>query len=200
MKNIINNKNILVTGATGSFGQYFINYILENFKPKRVVIYSRDELKQYQMNQKFKKYSKFLRYFIGDVRDLSRLNDAFRNIDLVIHAAAQKQVPAMEYNPMECIKTNIMGAQNIISASISNKVKKVIALSTDKAANPINLYGATKLVSDKLFVAANNMSARNTIFSVVRYGNVIGSRGSILPLLLEYKRDEVDYFPQQAKK
>ena len=199
MKNIINNKNILVTGATGSFGQYFINYILENFKPKRVVIYSRDELKQYQMNQKFKKYSKFLRYFIGDVRDLSRLNDAFRNIDLVIHAAALKQVPAMEYNPMECIKTNIMGAQNIISASISNKVKKVIALSTDKAANPINLYGATKLVSDKLFVAANNMSARNTIFSVVRYGNVIGSRGSILPLLLEYKRDEVDYFPITSK-
>ena len=199
MKNSIKNKNILITGATGSFGRHFIDYVLTKFKPKRVVIYSRDELKQYEMNQKFRKYRNILRYFIGDVRDLGRLNDAFNNIDVVIHAAALKQVPAMEYNPMECIKTNIMGAQNIISASIANKVKKVIALSTDKASNPINLYGATKLVSDKLFVAANNMSARSTIFSVVRYGNVIGSRGSILPLLLNLKKNNADFFPITSK-
>ena len=155
--------------------------MLEKFKPKRLVIYSRDELKQYEMAIKFKEYKEVLRFFIGDVRDSARLKEAMRGIDFVIHAAALKHVPIAEYNPMECIKTNIHGSENVIQAALDCNVEKVIALSTDKAANPINLYGATKLVSDKLFVAANNMAGGRTKFSVVRYGNVVGSRGSVVP-------------------
>ena len=180
---ILKNKNILVTGGTGSFGSKFIELVLKKYKPKKLVIFSRDEQKQYEMAQTFSedKYP-VLRYFIGDIRDKNRLNRACANIDIIIHAAAMKQVTAAEYNPTECIATNIHGAQNVIDAAISNKVEKVIALSTDKAASPINLYGATKLCSDKLFIAANNLSGKhNTRFSVVRYGNVINSRGSVIP-------------------
>ena len=177
---MFNNKSILITGGTGSFGKHFTKTILERYNPKRLVIYSRDELKQFEMQQEFNDPA--MRYFIGDVRDMPRLNQALNRIDYVIHAAALKQVPAAEYNPMECIKTNIYGAENVIRASLLNDVQKVIALSTDKAANPINLYGATKLCSDKLFVAANNMAGGHpTRFSVVRYGNVVGSRGSVVP-------------------
>jgi len=177
---MLNNQSILVTGGTGSFGKKFIRTILERYTPKRVIVFSRDELKQFEMQQEFNHPA--LRYFIGDVRDETRLVQAMRGIDYVVHAAALKQVPAAEYNPMECIKTNVNGAQNVINAAINNEVKKVIALSTDKAANPINLYGATKLVSDKLFVAANNIAGGHvTRFSVVRYGNVVGSRGSVVP-------------------
>lgn len=169
-----------MTGGTGSFGKQFIQTILETYAPKRLIVYSRDELKQFEMQQSFN-YD-CMRYFIGDVRDAERMNQAMRGVDYVVHAAALKQVPAAEYNPMECIKTNIDGAQNVINAAINNEVTKVIALSTDKAANPINLYGATKLVSDKLFVAANNISGgHRTRFAVVRYGNVVGSRGSVVP-------------------
>ena len=184
---MLNGKSILITGGTGSFGKAFTKQILKQFpKIKRLVIFSRDELKQFEMEKEFpiKKY-KALRYFIGDVRDLSRLIRAFQGIDIVIHAAALKQVPTAEYNPMEYIKTNVVGAQNIIEASIEKKIKKVIALSSDKAAAPINLYGATKLCSDKLFVAANNYSGQDGLFSVVRYGNVMGSRGSIIPHFLK---------------
>jgi UDP-N-acetylglucosamine 4,6-dehydratase len=170
----------LITGGTGSFGKQYTRTILKQFTPRRVVIYSRDELKQFEMAQVFD--SPVMRYFIGDVRDADRLRQAMEGIDIVIHAAALKQVPAAEYNPMECIKTNIHGAENVIRAALANEVNKVIALSTDKAANPINLYGATKLASDKLFVAANNMvGKRRTRFAVVRYGNVVGSRGSVVP-------------------
>jgi len=171
---------ILVTGGTGSFGQAFVQQILSRHRPSRLVIYSRDELKQFEMQQKFS--ADPLRYFIGDVRDAERLNRALHGIDIVVHAAALKQVPAAEYNPIECIKTNVMGAENIINASIDRKVKKVIALSTDKAVNPVNLYGATKLCSDKLFIAGNHLAGvGGPRFSVVRYGNVIGSRGSVVP-------------------
>lgn len=177
---MFNNKTILVTGGTGSFGQCYIRTILESYKPERLIVFSRDELKQYEMAQHFN--ADCMRYFLGDVRDLDRLKEAFRGVDFVIHAAALKQVPAAEYNPMECIKTNIYGAENIIRAAIECDVDRVIALSTDKATWPVNLYGATKLASDKLFVAANNMVGhRKTRFSVVRYGNVAGSRGSVLP-------------------
>ena len=178
---MFNGKNILITGGTGSFGKKYTQIILENYKPKKIIIFSRDELKQYEMVQSFD--NECMRYFIGDVRDYDRLRVAMRDVDFVIHAAALKHVPIAEYNPMECIKTNIHGAENVINAAIENRVKKVIALSTDKAANPVNLYGATKLASDKLFVAANNLvpKGRGTIFSVVRYGNVIGSRGSVVP-------------------
>ena len=177
---VFDNKSILITGGTGSFGKHYVKDILKKYKPKRVVIYSRDELKQFEMAQIYN--ADCMRYFIGDVRDKDRLTEAMRGIDYVIHAAALKQVPAAEYNPMECIKTNIYGAENVIQAAMSNMVQKVIALSTDKAANPINLYGATKLASDKLFVAANNLAGdRGTRFSVVRYGNVVGSRGSVVP-------------------
>ena len=183
---MLNGKSVLITGGTGSFGHRYALTLLERYSLKRLVIFSRDELKQYDMEMKFKQYqsydSNIMRFFIGDVRDMIRLKEAMRDIDVVIHAAALKQVPAAEYNPMECIKTNIHGAENIIQAAIANNVEKVIALSTDKAANPINLYGATKLASDKLFVAANNMSGGRTKFSVVRYGNVVGSRGSVVPL------------------
>ncbi len=172
--------NILVTGGTGSFGQAFISRLFAAHKPARVVVFSRDELKQYEMQQKFNQPE--LRYFIGDVRDRERLDRALRGVDVVIHAAALKQVPAAEYNPIECIKTNVIGAENIINACLDQRVKKVIALSTDKAVNPVNLYGATKLCSDKLFVAANHLAgAGGTRFAVVRYGNVLGSRGSVVP-------------------
>lgn len=177
---IFDNKSILVTGGTGSFGRMFIQTLLTRFSPARVVVFSRDELKQFEMAAEMK--DSRLRFFLGDVRDSERLKFAFRDVDCVVHAAALKQVPAAEYNPMECIKTNVHGAENVIAAAISCGVSKVIALSTDKAANPINLYGASKLVSDKLFVAANNIVGSTvTRFSVVRYGNVVGSRGSVVP-------------------
>ncbi|GAD02677.1 UDP-N-acetylglucosamine 4,6-dehydratase (inverting) [Agarivorans sp. B2Z047] len=177
---MFNNKQILITGGTGSFGKKFVKLLLKEYQPKRVIIYSRDELKQYEMQQEFNQPC--MRYFIGDVRDKQRITMAMRGVDFVVHAAALKQVPAAEYNPMECIKTNINGAENVIDAALYNNVKKVIALSTDKAANPINLYGATKLASDKLFVAANNIAGdQDTSFAVVRYGNVVGSRGSVVP-------------------
>lgn len=177
----LKDKTILVTGGTGSFGKKFIRTVLDRYPVKKVIVYSRDELKQFEMQQMFKNESR-LRFFIGDVRDKERLYLAFRGVDIVIHAAAIKQVPAAEYNPMECIKTNINGAENIIEASLYTNVQRVIALSTDKAANPINLYGATKLCSDKIFVAGNNLVGdRNLRFSVVRYGNVAGSRGSVVP-------------------
>jgi UDP-N-acetylglucosamine 4,6-dehydratase len=177
---------ILVTGGTGSFGQAFIRRLLTEHRPARVVVFSRDELKQYEMQQTFT--SPEMRFFIGDVRDRERLNRALSGIQIVVHAAALKQVPAAEYNPIECIKTNIMGAENLINACIDQKVRKVIALSTDKAVNPVNLYGATKLCSDKLFVAANHLSgAGGARFSVVRYGNVIGSRGSVVPFFKQYR-------------
>lgn len=178
---MFNNKNILITGGTGSFGKKYTQILLKNYKPNKIIIYSRDELKQYEMASEFSHLS--MRYFIGDVRDESRLNTAMNGVDFVIHAAAMKHVPIAEYNPMECIKTNIHGAQNVINASLKNRVEKVIALSTDKACNPVNLYGATKLASDKLFIAANNIAGQSpTRFSVVRYGNVVGSRGSVVPL------------------
>ncbi|MDF1578810.1 MAG: UDP-N-acetylglucosamine 4,6-dehydratase (inverting) [Desulfobulbales bacterium] len=188
------NKSILITGGTGSFGRQYTRTILERFQPKRLVIYSRDELKQFEMHQEFN--TPEMRYFIGDVRDLPRLTQAMQGIDYVIHAAALKQVPAAEYNPMECIKTNIHGAENVIQASLANNVRKVIALSTDKAANPINLYGATKLASDKLFVAANNVAGGHpTRFSVVRYGNVVGSRGSVVPFFKKLASERAKSLP-----
>ncbi|MCB1772754.1 MAG: UDP-N-acetylglucosamine 4,6-dehydratase (inverting) [Gammaproteobacteria bacterium] len=191
---MFDNKSVLVTGGTGSFGQGFIGTLLERYSPKRVVVFSRDELKQYQMSQRFN--GPMMRYFIGDVRDGSRLKEAMREIDFVVHAAALKHVPAAEYNPMECIKTNIHGAQNVIEAALQNNVVKVIALSTDKAANPINLYGATKLASDKLFVAANNIvGKRDTRFSVVRYGNVVCSRGSVVPFFRDLLAQGVESLP-----
>lgn len=191
---MFNNKTILITGGTGSFGKKYTQIILEKFKPKKIIIFSRDELKQFEMQQTFN--HDCMRYFIGDVRDFNRVREATQGVDYVIHAAAMKQVPAAEYNPMECIKTNIHGAENVIKASIENNVKKVIALSTDKAANPINLYGATKLASDKLFVSANNMvGARDTCFAVVRYGNVVGSRGSVVPFFTKLINEGVDKLP-----
>lgn len=191
---MFNDKNILVTGGTGSFGKRFIATLLERYKPNRLVVYSRDELKQFEMSTRepFLQHAKTLRYFIGDVRDLQRLERAMEGIDIVVHAAALKQVPAAEYNPFEAVKTNIIGGQNVIDACLGADVKRVIALSTDKAAAPINLYGATKLCSDKLFVAANNYrGARDIRFSVVRYGNVFGSRGSVVPYFLEKRADGV---------
>ena len=177
---MFNNETILITGGTGSFGKKYTEILLKEYKPKKIIIFSRDELKQFEMAQTFN--HPCMRYFIGDVRDVERLKEAMQGVDYVIHAAAQKQVVAAEYNPMECIKTNVHGAENVIKAAIARNVKRVIALSTDKAANPINLYGATKLASDKLFVAANNMvGEKNIRFSVVRYGNVLGSRGSVIP-------------------
>lgn len=191
---MFNDKSILITGGTGSFGRQYVRTILRRFQPRRLVIYSRDELKQFEMQQEFD--ADCMRYFIGDVRDAERLRQATKDIDFVIHAAALKQVPAAEYNPMECIKTNIHGAENVIQASIYNNVSKVIALSTDKAASPINLYGATKLASDKLFVAANNIVGKaKTRFSVVRYGNVAGSRGSVLPLFKRLIEEGVGKLP-----
>ena len=180
----LDGKSILVTGATGSFGKRFVTNILEQHNPKRVIAFSRDELKQYEMQSKIQ--SPKLRFILGDVRDKERLYRAFDGVDVVIHAAAMKQVPASEFNPMEAIKTNIMGAENVINVCIDQGVQRVVALSTDKAANPANLYGATKLCSDKLFIAANALSERHrTHFAVVRYGNVIGSRGSVIPFFMQ---------------
>lgn len=180
MDAMFNDKSILVTGGTGSFGRRCIKTLLERFRPARIVVYSRDELKQFEMAEVFNQPE--MRYFIGDVRDRDRLRQAMRGIDFVVHAAALKHVPVAEYNPMECIKTNVYGAENVISAALDNNVERIIALSTDKAANPINLYGASKLASDKLFIAANNVAGRHrTRFAVVRYGNVVGSRGSVVP-------------------
>lgn len=191
---MLNDKSILITGGTGSFGKKFIATILAQYQPKRVIVYSRDELKQFEMQQTFNQPC--MRYFIGDVRDAARLDMAMNGVDYVIHAAALKQVPAAEYNPMECIKTNVGGAENVIQAALKNGVQKVIALSTDKAANPVNLYGATKLCSDKLFVVANNMAGHNpTIFSVVRYGNVVGSRGSVVPFFDKLIRSGAQKLP-----
>lgn len=191
---MFNNKNILITGGTGSFGKMYTKILLEKYSPNKIIIYSRDELKQYEMAQEFNQ--KCMRYFIGDVRDEKRLSKAMKNVNFVIHAAALKHVPIAEYNPMECIKTNINGAQNVIDSAIENKVSKVIALSTDKAANPVNLYGATKLASDKLFVAANNLVGEdNTRFSVVRYGNVICSRGSVIPFFQKLIKEGATELP-----
>lgn len=179
---MLNNKTVLVTGGTGSFGHHFVDYIMRRYSPKKIIIYSRDEYKQFIMNNQFQEYGKVLRFFIGDVRDGERLQMAMKDVDYVIHAAALKQVPACEYNPNEAIKTNVNGAMNVINASLAARVKKVVALSTDKAVNPINLYGGTKLVSDKLFCAANAYGGlEGTRFAVVRYGNVAGSRGSVIP-------------------
>jgi UDP-N-acetylglucosamine 4,6-dehydratase len=183
---MLNDKTILVTGGTGSFGKMFIKCILKQYTPKKVIIYSRDEFKQWQLAEDMKEYSKTLRFFIGDVRDKERLTRAFSGVDYVIHAAAMKQVPACEYNPIEAIRTNINGAVNVINAAIDAGVKKIVALSTDKSVNPVNLYGATKMVSDKLFITANSYSGKEgTIFAVVRYGNVAGSRGSVIPFFRE---------------
>ena len=180
----LDGKSVLVTGATGSFGKRFVKTVLERHNPKRLIVFSRDELKQFEMQQHLS--ARNLRYFLGDVRDKERLYRAFDGIEVVVHAAAMKQVPASEYNPMEAIKTNIIGAENVINVCIDQEVKHVIALSTDKAANPVNLYGATKLCADKLFIAANTLSGRHrTRFSVVRYGNVIGSRGSVIPFFMQ---------------
>lgn len=191
---MFNEKTLLVTGGTGSFGKKFIEILLSKYNPKRVIVYSRDELKQFEMQQVFNQPC--MRYFIGDVRDKERLLMAMYQVDYVVHAAALKQVPAAEYSPMECIKTNINGAQNVIDATIACGVKKVIALSTDKAANPVNLYGATKLCSDKLFTSANNLVGdRPTRFSVVRYGNVVGSRGSVVPFFKKLRDEGADSLP-----
>ena len=191
---IFNDKTVLVTGGTGSFGRHFVRTVLQRSRPQKLIVYSRDELKQHEMQREFD--SPAMRYFIGDVRDADRLRMAMRGVDLVVHAAALKQIPAAEYNPMECIKTNIHGAQHVIDAAIANEAEKVIALSTDKAANPINLYGATKLASDKLFVAGNNIAGgHRTRFAVVRYGNVVGSRGSVVPLFRSLIRDGATELP-----
>jgi len=190
---MINGKNILITGGTGSFGKKATEIILKKYRPSKLIIFSRDELKQFEMAQEFpdSKYD-CIRYFIGDVRDKERLYRAFHDVDYVIHAAALKQVPAAEYNPFEAVKTNILGAQNVINVAIDQGVKRVIALSTDKAANPINLYGATKLCSDKLFVAGNSyVGSDKTIFSVVRYGNVVGSRGSVIPFFFKCRENGI---------
>lgn len=193
---MIDGKSILITGGTGSFGKRFINRILTQHSPTRVVIYSRDELKQFEMQQMPEFQDPRLRYFIGDVRDQERLIQAMEGIDICIHASALKQVPAAEYNPFECIKTNIHGAENVIRAALAQGVENVIALSTDKAANPINLYGATKLCSDKMFVAANNMVGKHkTRFSVTRYGNVVGSRGSVLPFFKSLVEKKAEFIP-----
>ena len=179
---MLNDKTILVTGGTGSFGHHFTEYVLKHYQPRKIIIYSRDEFKQFQMRNRYREYDDILRFFIGDVRDKERMQRAMNGVDYVIHAAALKQVPACEYNPIEAIKTNVNGACNVIDAALDSGVEKVVALSTDKAVNPINLYGGTKLVSDKLFTAANAYSGENgTTFSVVRYGNVAGSRGSVIP-------------------
>ena len=180
---MLNNKTILVTGGTGSFGKCFTKYVLTHYQPKKIIIYSRDEFKQWMMADEFREYEDRLRFFIGDVRDLNRLKRACEGVDYIIHAAALKQVPACEYNPNEAIKTNINGAMNVIDAALDSGVRRVVALSTDKAVNPVNLYGGTKLVSDKLFVAANAYAgAKDINFSIVRYGNVAGSRGSVIPV------------------
>lgn len=193
----LSGKSVLITGATGSFGHKYVKTILERYSPQRLIIFSRDELKQYEMAQRFNpEEHRCLRYFLGDVRDRERLQMAMREVDIVIHAAALKQVPAAEYNPFEFIRTNVLGAENVVQAALHNKVEKVIALSTDKAESPVNLYGATKLCSDKIFVAANNLAgSTNTKFSVVRYGNVVGSRGSVVPLFKRLVAEGAEFLP-----
>lgn len=193
----LNGKSIMVTGGTGSFGHHFVKAVLDRFEPRRLIIFSRDELKQYEMAQKFPQSDyPAMRYFIGDVRDRDRLDIAMRDVDYVVHAAALKHVPIAEYNPFECIRTNVMGAENVVAAAIRQGVKRVVALSTDKAANPINLYGASKLASDKIFVAGNNLAGANgTRFAVVRYGNVIGSRGSVIPFFKKLIAEGADSLP-----
>jgi len=189
MKNLFSGKTVLVTGGTGSFGQKFTKMVLNKCNPKKLIIFSRDEMKQYEMQKRFNQDN--MRYFIGDVRDADRLHRAFQGVDIIVHAAAIKIVPSAEYNPFEAVKTNIVGAENVINVAMDNGVKKVIALSTDKAANPVNLYGATKLCSEKMFIAANNYSPDGTKFSVVRYGNVFGSRGSVVPFFKECKNKKI---------
>ena len=194
---VLDGKTILLTGGTGSFGKAFVDQIIKLYKPKKLIVFSRDELKQFEMAQKYspEKYD-FMRYFIGDIRDKDRLIMAMRGVDIVIHGAALKQVPAAEYNPFECINTNVIGAENIVQAAIHNDVEKVVALSTDKASNPVNLYGASKLAADKIFSAANHLSGdAGTCFSVVRYGNVIGSRGSVIPFFRKLIDDGVECLP-----
>ncbi len=193
----LNDKTVLITGGTGSFGKHFVKTVLAQYKPRKVIIFSRDELKQYEMQQVFSfEQHPCMRYFIGDVRDRDRLEMAMRDVDYVVHAAALKQVPTAEYNPFECIRTNVFGAENVVTAALQRNVRKVIALSTDKAANPVNLYGASKLASDKIFVAANNLSgADGTRFAVVRYGNVLGSRGSVVPFFKKLAADGASELP-----
>lgn len=197
---MLNNKTILVTGGTGSFGKEFARVILSQYKLKKLIIFSRDEYKQHEMNKVFPSEKLPIRYFLGDIRDKNRLYRAFEGVDYVVHAAALKQVPALEYNPMEAVKTNVMGADNIVDAAIDAGVKRVVALSTDKAVNPINLYGATKLAAEKIFVAANAYSGYRVKFSVVRYGNVVGSRGSIIPFFLSLKEKGIREFPITDKR
>lgn len=194
---MLNGRNILCTGGTGSFGRHFVRRILADYHPNKVIVFSRDELKQSQMEAEFDAPN--LRFFLGDIRDKDRLKRVFGQVDYVVHAAALKQVPALEYNPTEAVKTNIDGAMNIVEAAIDTKVEKVIALSSDKAVNPINLYGATKLVMEKLFTAANAYAGHHTIFSCVRYGNVIGSRGSVIPLFQRLKDEGIKEFPVTDK-
>ncbi len=197
---MLNNKTILVTGGTGSFGQKFIGTILHKYKPKKVIVFSRDEFKQFEMAKIFPSDKYPIRYFLGDVRDKARLVRSFDGVDYVIHSAALKHVPALEYNPMEAVKTNIMGADNVIHAAIECGVKKVIALSTDKAVNPVNLYGATKLAAEKTFVAAHAYASGNVKFGVVRYGNVMGSRGSVIPYFMSLKEKGIKEFPVTDKR
>jgi UDP-N-acetylglucosamine 4,6-dehydratase len=191
----MDNKTVLITGGTGSFGRKFTEMVFDRYKPRKLIIFSRDEYKQYEMSKTFRPSKLPIRYFLGDIRDKARLYRAFEDVDYVIHAAALKQVPALEYNPMEAVKTNVMGADNIVEAAIDTRVEKVVALSTDKAVNPINLYGATKLVAEKTFIAANAYAGRKVKFAVVRYGNVVGSRGSVIPLFLDFKRQGAKEFP-----
>ena len=193
----LNDKSVLVTGGTGSFGKHFLKTVCERYRPRKLIIFSRDELKQFEMQQNFSpEQYPFLRYFIGDIRERDRLEMALRDVDYVVHAAALKQVPTAEYNPFECIRTNVFGAENLVYAALHRNVRKVIALSTDKAANPVNLYGASKLASDKIFVAANNLSgADGTRFAVVRYGNVVGSRGSVVPFFQNLKDKGAESLP-----
>lgn len=193
--NIFKDKVILITGGTGSFGNEFTKIVLKEYNPKKIIIYSRDEFKQYEMNKIFPREKYPIRFFLGDIRDKYRLHRAFEGVDWVIHAAALKQVPALEYNPTEAVKTNVDGADNIVGAAIDEGVKKVIALSTDKAVNPINLYGATKLVAEKVFIAANAYGGGKVKFSVVRYGNVVGSRGSVIPFFLNIRKEGKKEFP-----
>ena len=197
---MLNNKVILVTGGTGSFGQKFTEIVLSKFKPRKLIIFSRDEFKQHEMARRWADGPYPIRYFLGDIRDRDRLYRAFEGVDYVIHAAALKQVPALEYNPMEAVKTNVLGADNIVDAAIDRGVKKVVALSSDKSVNPVNLYGATKLVADKIFVAANAYAGNKVKFSVVRYGNVFGSRGSIIPFFMELKKKGIREFPITDKR
>ena len=194
------NRVILITGGTGSFGKQFVERILTKHNPAKVIVYSRDEFKQYRMRERFSRYLGKLRFFLGDIRDKARLYRAFDGVDYVVHAAALKQVPALEYNPTEAVNTNVVGADNIVDASIDRGVKKVISLSTDKAVNPINLYGATKLVAEKIFTAANAYAGGKVRFSGVRYGNVMGSRGSVIPLFMRFKNEGVKEFPITDKR